>query len=58
MGTEKVELVRGCPVFYGEFDHRDIETARRAFPGREVILEDGLLIICPAGQPNFHHGTS
>jgi hypothetical protein len=39
MGAEKVELEDGCPYFYGYFDHRDVEIAERAFPGRRAVIE-------------------
>lgn len=44
-GAEKVELWDGCPVFYGEWDDRDVEIAQRAYPGRVVRLDQ------PAGEP-------
>lgn len=43
--AEKVELWDGCPVFYGEWDDRDVEIARRAYPGRVVRLDQ------EAGEP-------
>ncbi|MBW1603898.1 hypothetical protein JJV70_17660 [Streptomyces sp. JJ66] len=37
-------------VFAGHFDERDLETARRTYPGRRpVINTDGGLEIHPAG---------
>jgi len=44
-GAEKVELWDGCPVFYGEWDERDVEIAQRAYPGRVVRLDQ------PPGEP-------
>jgi hypothetical protein len=44
-GAEKVELEDGCPVFYGAWDDRDVETAERTYPGRTVRLDQ------PAGEP-------
>ncbi|MQY02751.1 Uma2 family endonuclease [Actinomadura macrotermitis] len=44
-GAEKVELWDGCPVFYGEWDERDVEIAERAYPGRVVRLDQ------PPGEP-------
>lgn len=44
-GAEKVELEDGCPVFYGEWDERDVELAELAYPGRIVRLDQ------PAGEP-------
>jgi hypothetical protein len=60
MGAEKVELVDGCPFFYGYFDDRDVETAERAFPGRRAVIEPhsadetrwGNLKIVPGAGPN------
>ncbi|MBF6507561.1 hypothetical protein IU422_07365 [Nocardia farcinica] len=40
-GAEKAELVAGILIFSGEFDERDVEIARRAYPGRQVVLNDG-----------------
>lgn len=39
MGSEKIELIDGCPYFYGTFDERDVVTAERAFPGRRAVIE-------------------
>lgn len=55
-GAEKVELWDGCPVFYGRWDERDIDIARRAYPGRVVRLdqppgEPGTMTILPAPAP-------
>ncbi|NUT51155.1 MAG: hypothetical protein HOV94_28195 [Saccharothrix sp.] len=51
-GTEKCELVDGVPVFYGDFDERDVEIARRAYPGRRIVLhQDGVLEVHP-GEPS------
>ncbi|MFI0354687.1 Uma2 family endonuclease [Actinomadura sp. 9N407] len=44
-GAEKVELWDGCPVFYGDWDERDVEIAERAYPGRVVRLDQ------PPGEP-------
>ena len=50
-GVEKTELVKGIPVFVGQFDERDVETARRCYPGRQVLLnEDGGIEIHPASE--------
>ena len=43
--AEKTELEEGCPVFYGEWDERDVQIAQRAYPGRTVRLDQ------PVGQP-------
>ncbi|TCO44203.1 hypothetical protein [Actinocrispum wychmicini] len=40
-GTHRTELCRGVLVFSGEFDHRDVEIAQRAYPGRQVVLNEG-----------------
>ncbi len=40
-GTYKAELFAGVLVFSGEFDHRDVETAQRTYPGRRVLLNEG-----------------
>ena len=55
-GAEKVELWDGCPVFYGVWDERDVEIARRAYPGRVVRLDQepgrpGTLRVMPAEAP-------
>ncbi|REE99288.1 putative restriction endonuclease [Thermomonospora umbrina] len=44
-GAEKVELEDGCPIFYGEWDERDVTIAERTYPGRVVRLDQ------PAGEP-------
>lgn len=44
-GAEKVELEDGCPIFYGEWDERDVAIAERTYPGRVVRLDQ------PAGEP-------
>ncbi|MEU9397048.1 hypothetical protein AB0D86_44555 [Streptomyces sp. NPDC048324] len=50
-GAEKVELIHGVMVFAGHFDERDLDTARRTYPGRRpVINADGGLEIHPAGS--------
>lgn len=50
-GTLKSELFDGVLVFSGEFDERDLPTAQGAFPGRQVVLNDGGGIeIHPASQ--------
>jgi hypothetical protein len=50
-GAEKVELFDGVPLFYGDFDHRDVEAAQRAYPGRRVLLnESGGIEIHPASD--------
>lgn len=38
-GAEKAELWDGVLVFYGDFDHRDVDIAQRAYPGRRVRLD-------------------
>ena len=49
--THKAELYLGVLVYSGEFDERDVETARRTYPGRQVVLnEDGGIEIHPAGD--------
>jgi hypothetical protein len=54
-GAEKVELENGHPVFYGRWDERDVEIARRTYPGRVVKLDQrpgvpGTLRILPAAS--------
>jgi hypothetical protein len=39
MGSEKIELISGHPLFYGMFDRVDVEAAERAFPGRPATIE-------------------
>ncbi|QNP66943.1 hypothetical protein [Streptomyces genisteinicus] len=34
----KAELLHGVLVFAGDFDERDLETARRTYPGRRPVL--------------------
>jgi hypothetical protein len=37
-------------VYSGDFDERDVEAARRAYPGRQIVLnEGGGIEIQPAG---------
>lgn len=40
-GTHKAELFDGVLVFSGDFDNRDVEIAQRAYPGRQVVLNQG-----------------
>jgi hypothetical protein len=40
-GTEKAELYAGILVYSGQFDERDVVTAQRTYPGRQVILNAG-----------------
>jgi hypothetical protein len=47
VGVGKSELVDGVMVFVGDFDGRDVEIARRAYPGRQVLLADGSLEVHP-----------
>jgi hypothetical protein len=48
--TQKVELLHGVLVFVGDFDERDLATARRAYPGHRAVLNaDGGLEVHPAG---------
>lgn len=50
-GTHKAELCHGVLVYSGEFDQRDVETARRTYPGRQVVLnEGGGIEVHPAGD--------
>ena len=50
-GAHKAELFRGVLVYSGEFDERDVATARRTYPGRRVVLnEGGGIEIHPAGD--------
>lgn len=50
-GARKAELVDGVLVFSGEFDKRDVAIARNAYPGRQVLLNDGGGIeIHPTGE--------
>ena len=41
-GAYKVELTNGVLQFTGQFDHRDVEIAQRAYPGRVVLLNESL----------------
>ncbi|ACY98798.1 MULTISPECIES: Uma2 family endonuclease [Thermomonospora] len=55
-GAEKVELEDGCPIFYGEWDERDVAIAERTYPGRVVRLdqppgEPGTITILPGPEP-------
>ncbi|WP_157619871.1 hypothetical protein [Saccharothrix sp. NRRL B-16348] len=44
-------MSRGVPLFYGDFDERDVEIAQRAYPGRRIVLtEEGHLEVHP-GEP-------
>jgi hypothetical protein len=50
-GARKVELFSGVLVFTGDFDERDLDTARRTYPGRRPVLNaDGGLEVHPAGD--------
>ncbi len=50
-GAEKVELIDGALLFYGEFDERDVVIAERTYPGRRVLLgPDGALEVYPGGS--------
>jgi hypothetical protein len=40
-GAEKTELYAGVIVFSGQFDERDVATAQRAYPGRQIVLNEG-----------------
>jgi hypothetical protein len=45
-------LVDGVLWFEGDYDHRDVETARRTFPDRHVTLDvDGGLLVEPSRPP-------
>jgi hypothetical protein len=49
--THKAELFLGVLAYSGEFDERDVETARRTYPGRQVVLnEGGGIEVHPAGD--------
>ncbi|MET9734500.1 hypothetical protein ABZZ79_28840 [Streptomyces sp. NPDC006458] len=49
--AQKVELLHGVLIFVGDFDERDLETARRTYPGRRPVLNtDGGLEVHPAGM--------
>src|SRR6478609_6082148 len=41
VGARKCEMVRGRAVWEGPWDERDVEIARRTFPGRRVYLTQG-----------------
>lgn len=46
----KAELFHGVLIFAGDFDERDVETARHTYPGRRLVLNaDGGLEVHPAG---------
>jgi hypothetical protein len=45
MSAHKVELDNGHPFFEGEFSSNDIDTARRAFPGRPVTVDEAGMTI-------------
>jgi hypothetical protein len=45
MGVVKRELIDGEAVFQGLFDDRDAAVARRAFPGRRVVVDDETLTV-------------
>ncbi|MFH8619973.1 hypothetical protein ACH4E8_33520 [Streptomyces sp. NPDC017979] len=48
----KAELFHGALVFAGNFDERDVEAARRTYPGRHPMLNaDGGLEVHP-GEPD------
>ncbi|WP_395577292.1 hypothetical protein [Streptomyces sp. BK79] len=48
--AQKVDLLHGVLVFVGDFDERDLATARRAYRGSRAVLNaDGGLEIHPAG---------
>ncbi|KUM95741.1 hypothetical protein AQI95_43030 [Streptomyces yokosukanensis] len=48
--VQKVELLNGVLIFAGDFDERDLDTARRTYPGRRPVLNvDGGLEVHPAG---------
>ena len=49
IAAAQCELIDGALIFSGNFDHRDVETARRAYPGRRVQLgPDNGLEVYPA----------
>jgi hypothetical protein len=37
--AQKAELFHGVLIFAGDFDERDLETARRPYPGRAARAE-------------------
>ncbi|MFJ6636400.1 hypothetical protein ACIQMR_34250 [Streptomyces sp. NPDC091376] len=48
--AQKAELLHGVLVFAGDYDERDLETARRTYPGRRPVLNaDSGLEVHPAG---------
>jgi hypothetical protein len=48
MGAERTELLDGELYWLGEFDERDLMTARRAMPGKRIRIEPGVgLIVGP-----------
>lgn len=58
-GVERCELSAGVPVFQGNFDQRDVETARRTYPGRRIVInEDGGLEVHPAEPHRNASATS
>ncbi|MEU8954892.1 hypothetical protein AB0C93_11365 [Streptomyces sp. NPDC048518] len=49
--VQKVELLHGVLLFVGDFDERDLDTARRTYPGRRPVLNaGGGLEVHPAGE--------
>ncbi|MGW7639112.1 hypothetical protein [Streptomyces decoyicus] len=44
----RTELIHGVLLFTGDFDERDATTARRTYPGRQVLV-DADLEVHPAG---------
>ena len=42
MGAERTELLDGELYWLGEFDERDLMTARRAMPGKRIRIEPGV----------------
>jgi hypothetical protein len=50
-GSHKCELYAGILVYWGEFDQRDVDTGRRTYPGRRVILSaSGAIEVHPGGD--------
>lgn len=39
--SRPTELIAGVLVFYGPFDERDLDTARRTYPHHHVVLAEG-----------------
>lgn len=39
LGVERLDIIKGVAYFYGDWDERDVETARRTFPDFKVELE-------------------